>query len=289
MFDLGLSLDAKAQADTLCAEVDGTWVRLQYEDKKGVEVKAFSAYTGKEKAGKKTKRLGTVHFAGVMDSPSFWKRSVARTASAYDLSKIKTIHVGTDGAEWCKKAGDYFLSADVIGHLDPWHLKRKVYSSLSDTDDALECYWMCQEGRIDDALSIIGEYDAHDQAVAELRAYIANNAEAIGVPGPSLGTIECDNATIYKDRLAGRRAWSKKSLQSMCACLSRKASGNRLPEPEPRPTKRKVEVFAEKPSTPASKALQSVGSGYEPLSGHIHQKGTDDWRFIKWAVDGIGY
>jgi hypothetical protein len=289
LFNLGLGIDARAEANMLCAEADGTWIRLQHEKKNGVEVKAFSAYLGKKKEGKKTKRIGAVHFAGVMDTPSFWKRSVARTASAYDLSKLKEVHVGTDGAEWCKKAGDYFKSSDVIGHLDPWHLKRKIYSALLSEDDAYECYWMCQEGRIKDALSVIDGYDPCDDKIIDLRRYIENNADLIGVSGPSLGTIECDNATIYKKRLSGRRSWSHKSLQAMCALLSHKASGDRLSRPDPKQVKRQIPFFGEKPSTPASKTLQSVGSGYEPPSGHIHQKGTDDWRFTKWAVDGIKF
>lgn len=121
----------------------------------------------------------------------------------------------------------------------------------------------------------------------KLSRYIANNADAIGIPGPYLGTIECDNASIFKKRLAGGRSWSKRSLSAMCALLLLKASGDRMADPFPK-TSCTIPVFGEKPPIPASSVVESVGSGYESLSGHIHQKGTDDWHFIKWAVDGIG-
>lgn len=287
IFSLGIAPDAKKVCKTLMVEADGTWVKLQHEDKSGMEVKVFSAYSDKVTCGKKTHRVGVVSFASTERSDTFWKQSVARTACAYDLSSIDIIHAGSDGAPWCKKAEDYFKSSTVVNHLDPWHLKKNIYLAL-EQDDAHDCYWMCQQNRLSDALSIIDKYPKDDKKVKELRSYIKNNADMIGVTGPSLGTIECDNATIFKSRLAGRRAWSKESLSAMCALLSLKASKDSLSLPLPQ-AKHKLEVFAEKSPLPASNVLQSIGSGYEPPSGHIHQKGTDDWRFIKWAVDGVEY
>jgi len=284
IFALGVAPDAKNRAETLCAEVDGTWIHLQHEKQPSTEVKVFSAYQDKITRGKRKQRRGAVHFATVSDVGTFWRHSVGRVARAYDLSSIDTIHMGIDGAAWCKRGEEYFKSSAVINHLDPWHLKRAIHKTL-ERGDAEECYLLCQDARIDEALKLIDKCCPNGEG-EDLSRYLENNAEAIGVSGPSLGTIECDNATIFKKRLTGGRSWSKQSLSAMCTLLSLKASGDRMSDPPPEASS-KIPVFGEKLPIPVSSVVESVGSGYEPPSGHIHQRGTDNWEFRRWAVDGI--
>lgn len=87
IFALGVASDVKVRADTLCAEVDGTWIHLQHEEKPSMEVKVFSAYRDKVQEGKQRHRIGAVHFATTSDVGTFWRQSVGRVAREYDFQQ----------------------------------------------------------------------------------------------------------------------------------------------------------------------------------------------------------
>ena len=280
--------EGKNRADGLCVEADGTWVSLQREAVPRMEVKAMCAYTHKAAAGKRTRREGAVFFADVLPKDSFWKRSVARLGGTYSLDALKRVHLGTDGAAWCKAGGDYFPDGvEVIGHLDPWHLKRAVSSCL-DGGDAAWVWRLLGEGQAQAAADAVGLCSKSEKACA-LQGYILNNAGIIGVEGPSMGTIEGDNSR-YKDRLAGRRSWSLSGLSAMATLMSAKAGGMDMPARStgqaPRRTKRYPLYSLRNVACSAADALQSDGSGYEPPSGHIHQKGTEDGLYLSWVING---
>lgn len=52
LFSLGILPQAKGSSPELFVECDGIWVALQGEDKSGVEIKAMSAYAGKEEGSR---------------------------------------------------------------------------------------------------------------------------------------------------------------------------------------------------------------------------------------------
>uniref|UniRef100_UPI00189B117E UPF0236 family transposase-like protein n=2 Tax=Eggerthella lenta TaxID=84112 RepID=UPI00189B117E len=234
LFELGLAADAAAEAEVLCVEADGTWPALQRDPQDRAEVKAAVAYAGKEELpGGRRRRIGpVVHYAAVSGPEAFWKRAAARVGASYDLAALETVHLGTDGEGWCKGGAAYFPeSAEVVGHLDPRHLSRAIAKGASGDAgfDPEEVWLLCAEGRVAEAIEEIGSDPGADGRAAELRGYLANNAHLIGVPGPSLGTIEGDNATVYKKRLGGQRSWSREGLAAMACLLSARASGMALP------------------------------------------------------------
>lgn len=295
LFELGLASEAPCEQTQLCVEADGTWPALQRDPMDRAEVKAMVAYAGKEAlGGGRRRRVGpVVHYAAVSGPEAFWKRGVARVGSVYDLSVIKCVHLGTDGEGWCKGRGAYFPeSTKVVGHLDPRHLFTAIRKGMGEdpNDDAEDVRILCAEGRVGEALEVLTGQPDPKGKVAELSSYIANNASIIGVPGPSLGTMEGDNATVYKKRLGGQRSWSREGLSAAASLLSARASHIALPGRCPAkdtPCRRRIAAaMSTQASLPAGKVLKSVGSGYEPPSGHLARSAFDDHEFANWVVNG---
>lgn len=174
--------------------------------------------------------------------------------------------------------------------------RRTVGSILRQAADALkradpeEVWLLCAEGRLAEAIEEIDSDPGADGRAAELRGYLADNARLIGVPGPSLGTIEGDDATVYKKRLGGQRSWSHEGLAAMACLLSARASGMALPGRAPaKETLRRRRIAAAMgsgASLPAGQAVKSAGSGYESPSGHLVRTAFDDREFASWVVNG---
>lgn len=295
LFDLGLAPDAAAREAVLCVEADGTWPALQRDPAGRAEVKAAVAYAGKEGLpGGRRRRVGpVVHYAAVSGPEAFWKRAAARIGASYDLGALETVHLGTDGEGWCKGGGAYFPeSAEVVGHLDPRHLFAAIRKGMGDDPlgDAGNVRILCSEGRVGEALAVLAGQPDPKGKVAELASYLRNNAPIIGVPGPSMGTMEADNATVYKKRLGGQRSWSREGLSAAASLLSARASGMALPGRRPaRETPRRRRIAAAMgrgASLPAGQVVKSVGSGYEPPSGHLARTAFDDHEFASWVVNG---
>ena len=295
LFDLGLAPDAARGQAVLCVEADGTWPALQRDPAARAEVKAMVAYAGKEAlADGRRRRVGpVVHYAAVSGPEAFWKRGAARVGSFYDLSALERVRLGTDGEGWCKGGGAYFPeSAEAVGHLDPRHLFAAIRKGMGEdpNGDAADVRVLCSEGRVGEALAVLAEQPDPKGKVAELASYIANNASVVGVPGPSLGTMEGDNATVYKKRLGGQRSWSREGLSAAASLLSARALRMALPGRRPaKETPRRRRIAAAtgaRASLPAGKVVKSVGSGYEPPSGHPARTAFDDHEFADWVVNG---
>lgn len=297
LFDLGLAPDAEARAETLCVEADGTLPVLQRDPMDRAEVKAVVAYAGKEEArsGRKRRIGPVVHYAAVSGPEAFWKRGVARLGASWALDGLKTVHLGTDGELWCKGGGAYFPeSVEVVGHLDPRHLSRAIAKGASGDArfDADEVCLLCSEGRVAEAVEEVESDPGTDGRAAGLVRYLLNNEHLIGVSGPSLGTMEGDNATVYKKRLGGQRSWSREGLSAAASLLSARASGMTLPGRAPAketPRRRRIAAaMGARASLPAGKVVKSAGSsGYAPPSGHLVRTAFDDREFYDWAVSGF--
>ena len=277
LFSLGLAPAGGRKESVLCVEADGTWVALQGDDKAKAEVKAVTSYAGKGEGG----RTNPVMSAWVGDPADAWMAAVARTGEVYDLSEIETVHLGSDGEAWCKAGARFFPNAEVVGHLDRWHLLKTIRWAL-DGPDAWSVWSACESGNAKSAADALAPRAENDDKVARLSSYIANNADIIGVPGPAMGTIECDNATVYKSRLGGRRAWSRKTLSAMACLLSLKASRMELPK-QPAEQKRVWEVPV---GMRPHQVVKSTGSGYEPPSGTLRRNDDSGKLFRDCIANG---
>ena len=132
MFVNGVMPGGEVESAQVLVEADGTWIRLQgvkEGEPERVEVKALVAYGEKVEEGKKVRRSNAVHHGCVATPDSFWTQGVAAIGTRFDLSKIETCHLGTDGEGWCKRGAEFLPSrVSTTGHLDVFHVNHAVLS-----------------------------------------------------------------------------------------------------------------------------------------------------------------
>ncbi len=274
----GVVPEAELRAEEVRVEADGTWFSVQRPAPgapRRFEVKAMCAYAGKEERGGRVRRAQVFHHALVGDPAELWSEGVAQMGALFDLAAIRTVHLGADGEPWCSDVGRYLPRAEVVAHLDPYHVNRAVLSAVPDRGLA---------GRV---LAVLGD-DGAAPAAALLRAaascgaagraaeraagYLERNAGAIGAPGPSLGTIESDNQHVYGARMDSVPcAWSVEGGCGMARILSRRASGRAVPRTTRaasasprRRAAREAKMVRALERGGAGPMVESTGKGYLP-------------------------
>lgn len=281
-------------ADELCVESDGTVVSLQHADgRRHAEMKAMVACAGKERHGKKVRRIHPVSFGCTGTPDRMWRQGIAAAASVYDLSAVGTVHSGFDGASWCSGGLEWLrdIASSAKGHLDPFHVNRIVSFCFGreHEEERLEAMKLVYEGDAEGCASLLERMAQEgaakpEQAHAGAR-YLRNHAGSIGVPGPSLGTMEAENQHVYKSKMASVPcAWSEQGASDMARIRSRQASGRPIPHlsPEERRSARRRDRRKRKeesilPSGPAAScAVASEGRGYEyPVRGSVEAMGAE--------------
>lgn len=286
MFADGVVPPGREEAEELCVESDGTVVRLQHEGGERLcEIKGMVAYAGKGRAGrhgtaKKVVRVSPVSFGCVGTPREMWTEGIAAVGSVYDVTKVKRVHSGFDGAGWCSGGSGYMAFAgEVVGHLDPFHANRAVASCFDreHEDERLEAMMELYDGDAEACAATLEEMAAEGSAragaVERVAPYLRAHASEIGVPGPSLGTMEAENQHVYKSRMASVPcAWGKAGADSMARIRSRRASGRAVPRLDrahrmtdaARERRRsRVEAALEKSGLRASEVALTAGSGYD--------------------------
>ena len=104
-------------------------------------------------------------------------------------------------------------------------------------------------------------------------AYLRAHAPEIGVPGPSLGTMEPENQHVYQSRLSSVPcAWTRRGADSIARIRSRMASGRpvlrlgrgRRVTPAARARRqRRVDEALARSGPAASQVVASEGRGWE--------------------------
>ena len=282
----GVVPDAEGQTDVLCVEADGTWINLQNvseDEPKRVEIKAFVAYAGKDSQDAKTARIQPIRHGCVGTPDEFWTQAVAAMAKRFDLSKLKTCHLGTDGESWCKSGGSYIPCA-TEGHLDPFHVNRAILSCFSTDNKAIakRILRVLAQGETDNVIALMRACRAlglTKKGADKVIKYLENNKELIAKAGPSLGTMEAENQHVYGARMDSVPCgWSREGASAMARIRSRRASNIALPRrtrdqsitrKRRRAQEKRIETYLlHKVDT---KVPTSVGSGYE----YPHQANTD--------------
>lgn len=282
LFADGVAPEGELAADVLCVESDGTVVRLQREGGDRLcEVKAMVAYAGKaaRPGAGRVERMRPVSFGMVGTAGEMWAQGVAAVGSVYDLSKVSTVHTGFDGAGWCEGGARWLgFAGEVVGHLDPFHVNRAVARCFDGgaPDDRLEALALAYDGDAEGCAELLERMAADGRArpsvVAAVAPYLRRHASSIGVPGPSLGTMEPENQHVYKSRMASVPcAWTRRGASDMARIRSRIASGRevlrltreqRVSEAASRRRLARVEAaLSHGPS--AADVVQSEGRGYE--------------------------
>lgn len=268
-------------APELCVEADGTWFSTQAVPKdypKRVEVKAMVAYAGKSADSGRTRRRGCVRHALVGPSCELWPEAVAAVGETYDLSGVERVHLGGDGEAWCADLERWMPKASVTFHLDPFHVNRAVLSCFPDPEAAWSVLDVLNGGDKAEAVALLKACAdmglARPGRAKQVAAYLEGHIGSIAVEGPSLGTMESENQHLYGVRMDSFPcAWSPRGASDMARLISRRESGRRIPRMtrarsmgESRRERRERRELAhlERQGLPASKVVQSVGSGYLP-------------------------
>lgn len=282
MFVNGVMPGGEVESAQVLVEADGTWIRLQgvkEGEPERVEVKALVAYGEKVEEGKKVRRSNAVHHGCVATPDSFWTQGVAAIGTRFDLSKIETCHLGTDGEGWCKRGAEFLPSrVSTTGHLDVFHVNHAVLSCFGkeNAKGAWHVLDVLAEGDKEEACCLLeamaGLGIAREKRAAEVVGYLRNNIDLIAVDGPSLGTMESENQHLYGARMDSVPcAWSRPGASAMARLVSRRASGRDVPRltrsrslTPKRAKQRERRILAALDTGGAGKMVESVGSGYLP-------------------------
>ncbi len=249
----GMAAHERISQDTLFLEYDGIHIHEQkpnHERKKprrtyernrhrrSFELKGAVAYAGKDACGR---RVGLIHFIADAPPAHFWPLLSAHIANTYVAEDIRSIHVASDGAGWCRNSdiGAYFPKARINHQLDIHHVNVEVYKAAADSEEASSMLGLTYShstrdliGRID---SLCEGADARQrQRYRALQAYLANNIDLIDCTRKSMGTMEGTWAHIIGARMKSwGGAWSRRG--GLCMALVRFRIASTLPIIIPRP------------------------------------------------------
>jgi hypothetical protein len=127
------------KAEVLYAESDGVWLHLQRENRRSVEVRVATIYSGKKPLGKKRYRLADkCSIAALGLSGDAWQEHVLRTAHRYyDLEQTRLLITGGDGNQWVRHTFQRFEQPQEFV-LDRFHLSRAARRAIGDRAAAQE-------------------------------------------------------------------------------------------------------------------------------------------------------
>lgn len=292
LYDLGVVPDGQTQAEEICVEADGTWIPLQNQPAgapKRVEIKALVAYSGKVEKGRKVKREQVIHHGCVGTPSEFWPQSIAAVGTKFDLSKVRSVHLGTDGESWCKRGPAWFpMRMDVTGHLDPFHINRAVLSCFADPLDGWKILEVLLDGDKEEAITLLeicrDTKIAREKNANRVIGYLRNNMSLIGIEGPSLGTMESENQHLYSARMESVPcAWSRQGVSDMARIRSRIHSKRSIPRrsrtnsvtPRRRRLQESGEIKYYSQIPGCAQVVKSVGSGYLPKQASLVNLAAD--------------
>ena len=228
----------KRQVPILFVESDGVSVALQREKERRAEVKAGIACEGWEAIGGQGRFRLTdkTAYPGLMGGERFWEGFSLVLSKKYDLSSIRHVVVGGDGAHWVRD-GAGFMNGSY--QLDRFHLRRELLRALrGDVETANQVYQACVSGNVALADSLLlavqqkSRWNRDDAIeIARVRAYILDNTSGLrdyrlrlddgevrGLRG--LGAIEGNVDKLVANRMKKRgMSWTKKGAQRMARLL----------------------------------------------------------------------
>ena len=278
LYSDGVVPAAERAREALLVEADGTFLSLQRPaegEPRRVELKAMVAYEGKERRGRKVVRVAPFHHALVGTAGELWSQGVAAMGRRWDLSRLESVHLGGDGEPWCSALGAWLPRAEVVFHLDPFHVNRAILAALPDKRLAGRLIGLVRDGGKEAAVALLkgclSQGLARPRAGAAAVGYLEGNLGSVAVAGPSLGTMESDNQHLYGARMDSVPCgWSRAGACDMGRLISRRESGRAVPRmtrelsASPRRRRRREARELKRAGTRASEVVQSVGSGYEP-------------------------
>ena len=230
VFDQGVVPGGTRKAELLNIEADGVLVGAQKCGKKREEIKLGVAYEGKKAKGSRVGLVERRVVAGVTKDKEFWEETSAALGEHWDLSSVKGVLIGTDGAGWGRTGVEYFDKATY--QLDKFHLKKAMREALGHDPEGYEAVAGALMSRdrekVVEALREAGRRVSGKkrQGIREFEVYVLGNWDGIMGNTESLGTIEGQVYHHLARRMKRQGArWTPEGADRMARLLAAKANG----------------------------------------------------------------
>ncbi len=194
VFEHGEDPGGTRKVDSLNIEADGMLVGSQRSKKRREEVKLGVAYEGKKAKGDRVGLVERRVVAGVIKDKGFWEETTAALGSHWDLSALKDVVIGADGAGWGRTGVEYFSNATY--QLDRFHLRKAMREALGHSPEDYSAVSKSLRSKDRDevirALTEAGKKvtGKKRQGIRDFEMYVLGNWEGIKGDFISLGTIE---------------------------------------------------------------------------------------------------
>jgi len=224
-----LAQAGEREVERLYMEADGVYVRLQGQPQSHLELRSAIAYEGWERltSTREAYRLrGKRVYCHAGQSLPFWEGASLAWARRWDVSRVREVVIGGDGAGWIRAGTEEFPGA--IWHLDNFHLARacgraygaqvgqQLYEALRAGKTAEVEEWLqhapLREGKQAQRDSQWVKKVAQERWGLDWRVRLGVGAqEAHG-----LGCIEGTQAHLLAQRMKGKgRSWSPAGAHHM--------------------------------------------------------------------------
>lgn len=222
--------------EVLYTEADGVWVHLQRESQAHYEIKSGIAYEGWEKISLTQDRYGLLEkrvYCHANEEIPFWEGASVEWSKVYDLSKVGTVVVGGDGANWVEAGKGEF--AHALMQLDGFHLARACGRGFG-KELGHQVYEAIRAGQTHKANQLMDEAAPTDsKATHKARRYVKanvikgvdwrNKMEEVPVDARSLGTMESNGDKLVANRMKKRgMSWTIKGAQHMAKVIQLRAN-----------------------------------------------------------------
>jgi hypothetical protein len=241
VFERGEALPqvGEREVERLYMEADGVHVRLQRQPQSHLELRSAIAYEGWERltSTREAYRLrGKRVYCHAGQPMPFWEGASLAWARRWDVSRIREVIIGGDGAAWIRAGTEAFPGA--IWHLDNFHLARacgrvygaqvgqELYGALRAGQTAEAEEWLQQaprrEGKQAQRDSRWVKKVARERWGLDWRVRLGGGAQE----ERGLGCIEGNQAHLLTERLKGKgRSWSPPGAHHMAKVLELLANG----------------------------------------------------------------
>jgi len=225
------------KAEVLYGESDGVWLHLQRENRRSIEVRVATMYSGKKPLGKKRYRLtDKCSIATLGLSGEAWQEHVLKAAHRYyDLEHTKLLITGGDGNQWVRRTFQRFeLLQEFV--LDRFHLSRAARRAIADrvaAQDIVHRLRLQGFAAVDQEVSqrIEQASGKRKEKLKQFYQYIYCQQDGLqdlsqrGYPGElcSLGAIEGNVDKLVIHRMKGRGCcWKLRGARAMLALCQHK-------------------------------------------------------------------
>lgn len=298
-FETGADVcEGQSDAEVLYTEADGVWVHLQRESQSHYEVKSGIVYRGWERIGggkeERYRLTGKRVYCHANKRVPFWEGASLEWSKTYDLSKVKLMVVGGDGANWIEAGTEEFASS--VFQLDGFHLSRAcgrgygreagrgIYQAVRAGADTVARQLIAEaEARLDVPIEagVTTEGPGESKNALKAKMYVEANIlkgkdwrnRVQGVPSDarSLGTMESNGDKLIANRMKKRgMSWTIKGALRMAKAVQLERNGELTVFCRPGPPHQAVhqrQVSQPMPSASQVPATSWLEAGVPALKG----------------------